>query len=175
MKIDPSVRTVTFEELQDHLKTRYGIDVYDVNRKSDAFEQWCHRHDIPLKEARGAAPRCQEIWTQYIEAPDGHDIEPDYFNFWHFIQAAAEALKIEVVTTESCHELTVPLPTVKFAQALTLKQEMVRGRFIEYVRSLGVDPRRTGLPPLYREAPDLLNKIEADFGRPLMIYSETSR
>lgn len=174
-KIAPA-RTVTFEELRDHLKAQHGIDVYDVNGAMNAFDRWCRRHKIPLSEARGGTPRSQDIFTQYIEAPDGQDAEPLYFDFWHFLLEVAREMSIKFKTTDSCHKITIPLPTVEIAQRMIVKQNRVGVEIAEMYRDAGIDPRRAGVGKAsYEGAIDVLAKIEADFGRPLNIFAEHSR
>jgi hypothetical protein len=159
-------RTITFEEIEAHLKAQYGLDVSDLYGKlsQDRYGLWCAKHGF---KRHGDIQHQHETYAKYVEAEDGEAQEPPYFNFWHFLLDATEGIAWKQKSGQRWK--IVPLPSAAQARERAESRKASQANLIEYAKSLGVDPRRLALPSPGDEAADILTKIEAAFGTDLFV------
>ena len=166
-----SDRTITFEELENHFKSKYQIDIRDFHRGAGGdrhFDKWCKANGISRAEASGN----QAIFTRYIEDPEGQAKAPEYFDFWHWLLKQTD----DIPWTEKSggRWKIAPLPTVEQAYKHAERAIEARARLLNMIKAVGADPRRVPLPSIGQEAVEVLKKIEEDFGKPISVLMSVS-
>ena len=152
-------RTVSFEELQKHFKTKYKIDLRDYNSRDGYYEKWCKKHGL---KPTGNVKHQQDTFTKFVEADDGQAAEPKYFDFWHFLLKISDSIPWN---EDNGRWKITPLPSADEAIKRAEKNLEIQARMIAMAKSEGLDHRRMALPSLGQEAADVLAKIENDFGK----------
>lgn len=90
MTTDP-VTLVKFNDLDDILRTRFKLNVYDVFDAGKHFYQWHKAKGLPKADEDGKHPGSSQIWMKAYQAdPDGAAVCPPYFNLWHWLLRISE-------------------------------------------------------------------------------------
>lgn len=164
-----AARVISFDDLHKHFKSKYGIDLYDVNGKANhGMDAWLERNGIQrAPDIRGQ----QEQFQQYMNAPDGDRAEPAYFNFWHWL--LEQSRSIPFTTTDDQHWKVFPLALAE-VKAPTEEDLEAHAAIMNAQKAMGgaaMTPPSNG----YNEAPGILEKIFRDFGPDVEILMDVSR
>lgn len=166
--VDPNAPTVvTFKELSDHFKSKYKIDLTDVNSSEGHFNTWL-RSTGQRKATR--SPEDERQMAAYTKHPQGHRIEPEYFNFWHWLVEKSETVPWETTSggRQKLFPLSLGLVTTPSEEdvehrALMMQMQKDYGQGWYQKKSFGVV-----------EADDILTKIFADYGPKVSVLMSVS-